>query len=829
MAGERVDIVGPYGERGTVPASQVAAVTKAGGRLATPEELAADKLDAEYAAKSTAEKVGGFAAIAAPYPIQQALRASGKAALPPTLEAYREGAGAGFTAGLEGAATHEALKAVGGKAAADAYTKQRDELKRAHDGAYSLGEAAGFAGSMVAAPAAGVAKGAGLMRALPGVAIGEAGLAAERLAARGVAGLATKGALGRAAATATTMAARAGVESALYSAAHEVSEEMLGDKPLSAEKILIAGGTGLGIGALGGAVLGGGGSLLASGAKAGLSRVMSRAAEAEGGAVAQLAGRSSVNNTMRTMAQEQATKSLTIGGKISNRFGRLVEKAGGEAAMGETLLRHEVVGVVDREAGLLRNMFDAAKGGTPADMVPKLKGAIEKVGGEIGELTKASPARVSVEAVDAELAKRVAEYSDKAGSEAVTNGIQKYRESLANAMLGKSDDALTISVQDALKMRRDLDELVYRETKTLDPNARVQALRDFRTDFAGKIETAIDEASGQAVGEVKAQLRALNKDYQRLKVAAEIAEDSAARAAQNRTISPTDMMAAGSALATGNLLAAPVAAVGHKMLRERGNAAVAVLLQRMADMGTLTRAVSSVDDLVGKAAKGAISPVAIARAAVPKSTAIARAERVAEQVREHQRDPYRTAAKIDERVADVRRVAPQTAEHLSAAMTRSMAYLASKVPPQQTRGQLEPRPPRMPEHEARLLLRASEYASDPKTILRDISAGKVDRETVDAAKAIMPEVFAELQRRTLENIVGAQTKGKPIPYKQRIKLSTLLDIPGDWTVAPEALAMLQSNASAGPEPGENEAPAKPSGRAVEINSPQSTLDRIESR
>lgn len=831
MAGERVPVVGAYGEKGTVDAKDLAAVEAAGGRAATSEEQASDKLEAEYASKSLAQKALGAVSPALPYPAQQALRASGAAVLPPTIEAYRRGAGAGFTANLEGITTHEALKAVGGKAAADAYSKQNEELKAAHSTAYSLGEAAGMVGSTIATGGAGGLRGTtakGLGRILPGAAIAEAGALAERGAARVVGGLATRGALGRAAATGTQFAARAGVEGALYSAASEISEEVLGDKPLAAEKILMAAGTGFGIGAAAGGVMGFGGSLLASGARSaatGLSRMVSTAAAEEGGIASRLAKPGAVESTLRTQAQEQATKSLTIGGKIGNRMGKLVERAGGEAAMGETLIRNGVVGTVDESQGLVRNMFDAAKGGTPADMVPKIKTALEEVGSKIGDLTSTSSGRVSVEAIDSALAKHVSEYAAKPGFENTVSAIQKYRDSLAMAMADKADDALTVTVQDALKFRRDLDELVYRETRTLDPNARVQALRDFRSEFASEIETAIDKASDAAEGETRAQLKALNKDYQRLKVAEEIAEDSAARASQNRTISLTDTIAGA---ATGDLFAGGAAAIGHKMLRERGNAAASVLLQRMADMGAITKAVASVDELVGRAAKGAVNPQPIVRPAVSKATAMARAEKVAAVIREHQADPYRSAARIEERVSDVRRVAPQTADHVSAAMSRALAFLSSQVPPSSRRGQFETNKGRMSEEDARKLLRASEYASQPATILRDIGAGKIDRTTVEAAKALTPEVFAELQLRTMDQIQEAQAKGRPIPYKQRIKLSTLLDIPGDWTVAPKALAMLQMNASAGPDGEDNERPAKPSGR-VELGTQQSTLDRIESR
>ena len=66
---ERVNVVGPYGEQGSVDAADLPSVVKAGGRQTTPEEEASIRADAECAKKSTGEKIGSALSMAGPGPM----------------------------------------------------------------------------------------------------------------------------------------------------------------------------------------------------------------------------------------------------------------------------------------------------------------------------------------------------------------------------------------------------------------------------------------------------------------------------------------------------------------------------------------------------------------------------------------------------------------------------------------------------------------------------------------------------------------------------------------------------------------------------------------
>ena len=810
------------GEKVMVPAAQAAAFEQAGGRVVSQEAELSERLEAEYTSKSLTQKALGAISPALPYPAQQALRASGAAVLPPTIEAYRRGAGAGFTAGLEGAATHEALKAVGGKAAADAYSKQQEELKAAHSTAYSLGEAAGMVGSTIATGGAGGLRGTtakGLGRILPGAAIAEAGALAERGAARVVGGLATRGALGRAAATGTQFAARAGVEGALYSAASEVSEEVLGDKPLAAEKILMAAGTGFGIGAAAGGAMGFGGSLLASGARSaatGLSRMVSTAAAEEGG----IAGR--IRPAIESMADEQALRALGATKRVVTKATKSVD--GGEQAVAGWVRRKILLsGENAADVGAVKAISE----GRVDELLPRIQAEKMKAGAAIGDALKAHDVAVDLAPVYAKADELVSTLSKTGDTVSAGKLLASKAEDLRASLVNAGGDGQTAMLSDLYRQRAAFERSAHELART--DTAANKAVKEWLRDFDSQLVTKLDEqAAAMGKDGAASELRALKREYQLASSAEKMALDGEERLRGNNMVGLRAGITAGTAFVAGGPVAGIATAVGGHLLQTRGHAAAAVLLSKVEGMGAITKAVASVDELVGRAAKGAVNPQPIVRPAVSKATAMARAEKVAAVIREHQADPYRSASRIEERVSDVRRVAPQTADHVSAAMSRALAFLSSQVPPSSRRGQFETNKGRMSEEDARKLLRASEYASQPATILRDIGAGKIDRTTVEAAKALTPEVFAELQLRTLDQIQEAQAKGRPIPYKQRIKLSTLLDIPGDWTVAPKALAMLQMNASAGPDGEDNERPAKPSGR-VELGTQQSTLDRIESR
>jgi hypothetical protein len=1012
--GNRVAVIAPDGTFGTIDAEHADAITKAGGRVLTQQQVKQHELEEKYDEASTGSKVAGALVGAGP--------------LPPQLDAWISGGRQGMGAGLYHGTIRQAVNLVAGKKAGDAYEQHQADLKEAHPDTYQAGEV----GGMIAGAAVGSSSGAGAARLLPGSVIGTVGGAAEGAVARGLSGVAARGVAGRAVATAAELGARGAVEGALYGAAQQVGEDMLGDRDLAADKIFAAAGTGALHGAVGGAALGGAGSLAASGVRAGvgtmrggLARVMakgertatrleetaapvgrevpainadaglaesgpaaerafelgaerrpvqlrpdvgqrgrvpteeapiksllsidpdaglsggsssfgkepiqlrkgsilagygpeaeaeladdvfklgkSRATEAIGtrlgvdadagiaarGAGGKFQGKvdatealrlSSAKNVARDvrlgavedlgameasspiripkapgqaaaaeveglrgaianlgtesgtrgLAYEQAWKAVGAGyGLQSTRFAGKAAKflPNGVRDVGEVMMRK---GIINAEEGVL----GAAAKGTPGEMLPRIEAELENAGARLGEITTASPARVAVSDIQGAINGVAKVYEGKAGFSHVASAVRGYGAEL-ESIVGRNAPGGEVTIQSLLEQRKALDQLVYQEAKTLDPKGRVAALREVRTKLEDLITDALDDASGKVPGALKQEYLATKKDYLALSIAREAAEDSAKRASKGATLGLGEKFAVGQALATGHFGAAPVLALGGKLVRERGNAAAAVLLSKMADMGTLSRVVRAFDEQLGRSAKGLLAAPAKRPLpeAIPAGSVRERAEQAMKRVASFQADPDALVTKATRETEAMGAHAPEVASGVSRRMVDAYAFLASKVPAAADLDPLDPHPaPRLSDSEAASVARYAWYCERPARFFEEVEHGKLTAEGAETAQRLMPKAFAELQARTAEALATHMASGKSVPFEQRLRIGTLLDFAADPSQRVDHMKFLQSNVivttggdktpGAGPPSPVATAPKRP----LKIPTQQSALDRLE--
>lgn len=279
---KRVAVITADGQFGTVEEHEAGLIEQSGGRVLTRQETIAAEQRAAYDAKGTGEKViGGVASTLAGPIVGNALAGTGAIAVAPQVQAFQQGEAAALTGGLDQVAVMKGLEVVAGKDAAKAYGRNQLEISQANEGWKTAGELTGFGVTALSGNVGGAA------RALPGIGIQALGGAAENVAARALGGVAARGFAGRAVATGVELGARGAVEGALYGAANELTEEVLGDRDLAADKIFAASGHGALMGGMGGALLGGTGSVAKSAvvgtaraARGGLARVMGRAEQA---------------------------------------------------------------------------------------------------------------------------------------------------------------------------------------------------------------------------------------------------------------------------------------------------------------------------------------------------------------------------------------------------------------------------------------------------------------------------------------------------------------------------------------------------------------------
>lgn len=861
---ERVAILDPYGKFATVDASELDKVEKWGGRVLTKQENEARQVEEEYAQKPLAEKVVSLASLAGPVPY--VARAAYKAAtgqneeiapsLPPGLQAYVHGVSEGMTGGLAEGGLRQAIDLVGGKQAGDAYARTTQVSAEAHPYLEGAGALAGLAGSAVAGGALGRA---GAL--VPSTGIGMVGNVVERGAARALAGVAERGVLGRAAAAGGALAARGAAEGALYGAASTIGDAMLNDHELAAEKLFAAAGTGALGGALAGGALGAGGSLaksaasaVATGASNRLAKVLApvqeAAAKAEGAAVKAEEGLTEAAAKAREPAKDLLEKVRGMASDEGVRdlaYDRAWRAAGGRKAfaaeankylpngtkdVGEALLRH---GVIDKEAGWI----DAALKGTPQAIAERVEAPLASVGTRLGEIAENSGARVPAQKIFDATYDVAAKLEGKAGFEHVGAEVRNYGKSLER-VLGITGPADTVKVQDLLEQRKYLDELVYQEAKTLDPKGRVAALREVRGKLEGVITDALDSASGKVAGELKNEYQALKHDYQALRIAQKAAQDSVDRGAANRTFSLTDKIVgsaaggAGSIIGgpVGGLIAGPGAGFISKLVRERGDAAAAVLLHRAADMGSVQKLLAKVDEQIGRSATGLLSaPKSRPLPEVAAGPVIPRAQAVMQRVAEAKADPEGFASRVTRQTEGLSQTAPQLASAYTQTALKAAEFLASKLPATARPDPLDPnKRPRISEQDAAKVVKYADYADRPMKFFEEVEHGKVTREGVETAKALTPKTYADLQARTAQALADLQARGVTPPYQQRERLGILLDFPAVASQRPDHLVFLQGNVASTPPT--DTMPAKPSTlpkRPSQMKPQQSVLDRLEGK
>jgi hypothetical protein len=799
-APKRVAIVDPEGRFATVDSADVEAVERAGGRVLSGKEVAERAVQERYDAKSTAEKVvGGVKTALLATPLAPVVAGGiGDEAIP-EVAAFGAGTRQGLTAGLADGATRQAIDAVGTHKQGDAFAEKVRQEREASPIAHGAGSLYGM----------GIGTAAGALN--PAGAISAVGNVAEQVTARGLAGIASRGVMGRALATAGELGVRGAVEGALMGAGDVTGDAMLGDHELAADKVFAAAGMGALMGGVGGATIGFGGSLAKSAfvaaapsARAGLSRVLGEAgAEAGSG--------------LKGAAQDQAWRSVGAGhGLQTTQYAKRAEAylPNGTRDVGEVLLRK---GVINADEGVLA----AVKGATPAEMAPKIEAELEKVGSRIGEITQASTGGVKAEAVRDAFLKMAEPYSGAAASKPAANALLKFGDEVLES-LGVQTAGQSVSVQALLNERRAIDRAVFGDIATMDPKLATELKRKVRGELETLITQSLDEASGKVPGALKAEYKALKHDYTALSIASEAATDSAARMDKGATLGLRDMLAGGGNMAT---------AFAHKVVRERGNAAAAVLFSKAAENTTLQRMIAKTDEAILGASKGVLRLPQPAKGLPAKAmSSVDRAKLSAEQITKIQANPEKLIEDVARQTEGLNQHAPQLAGAVTKRMTDAAAFLASKLPPQAPPDPFDPRPrARMSPTQAMEFARYASYVEKPMRFFEEAQRGQITFEGVETAKALMPRAFAEMQMKVAEGLADMLARNMTVPLRQRERLGLLMDFPAVPSQRPEHAMFLQSNVIGSEKANQGGGPPKGSSKPTAVKSPSSALDRLEER
>lgn len=808
---QRVSVVSSKGTIGSVDAKDLSQMIRAGGRLASGEEVHGEELKEKYGGiggtigAAAAGAARGLSVGLSDVALTENDAFGDSAAMRERLNAYRDLHPGASIGGELGGVALSMLVPGAGEAGAARLAGEGAELASAARG---IGE-----GVNIAREAGTLSRGAGLAREGVGLAtalprgVSEVGAGVER----GLASLVGEGAEtlgGKVLQKAIPLAGRSAVEGGIYGAGTELSEAALRDDPdLSAEKLFAGVAHGALTGAVLGAGLGGAGAALQHGAEAALTKLSPKLTE---------------------LAGEQAWKALSPLKKFSEEANA---RAGGTSAVGRTLLEE---GVIPRTEGFLAT----ARNATPEELLPRITEAKERIGQAIGNITEQSGGKVNAKTLLASIDEAIAPHRAKAGFEQIAESLDSYTKSLFEKLGAAKTDSYgvtrvledaSIPVQDVLAQRKALDELVYKEAKSLDPKLRVEFMRDIRARLESTIMGSIDEAAKTAgTPEVVKELAELKRTYQHLSIAEKAAETSTWRMATNRTFSLSDNLAAVGAVASGHLLAGPVAAYGHSLVRERGNAVTAVLFDKLAALGAIDRQAAKVDGAIDKGVRRFF------KGERPSSSSSAKAsenptqeyERRVREVRDAQVDPVRAKAKALAKVGNVAEHAPQTVDSYSKVAARAISFLATRIP----KGRVDPysptphlEKPAVSELERDRFLDFARAVDNPTFVVKEFQKGTVTRDQVQALKAVYPKLYDQIVAR-----VGTQLteQKEPMPYQKLVQLSTLLDKPLDETMTPKFIRDMQAS---NPPP-QAPPPPPPSGPPPQtVKMSQTSMQRIEAR
>lgn len=144
-----------------------------------------------------------------------------------------------------------------------------------------------------------------------------------------------------------------------------------------------------------------------------------------------------------------------------------------------------------------------------------------------------------------------------------------------------------------------------------------------------------------------------------------------------------------------------------------------------------------------------------------------------------------------QRVTDgVHEHAPETAQALQIGTARTIAFLASKLPPPVQRGplgpQMEPSPGQLSAYN-----RCAAIVEQPTRILGHLSAGTLTPDMVEAAEVCAPQMLAKMRTSVLDKLTE-QGDFVKLPYRTRLGLQLFLGQSLDGTGTPQAIQANQA-------------------------------------
>lgn len=763
--GTRVPIQRADGDIGTVPAEGLDAELHAGASIVPQADFEQAQAQSKYGG------VGGMATTAALGALHGATGGLSDAVIGAiggegTRQYIRQHYEANpYTTGASQIAGAVAPALVGDEAGLGGLAADAGDVAGAADAAaeavpvaaptFGVGDVAGMAARAVTAPARYTA---------------QTGKLAERLVGS-IVGDNSPSLLARTAQRALATAGAGAAENAIYSLGDQLSEDVLGDKDITAQKLFAAAGHG----ALFGAAVGGGLGALGE----------------LGGYAAQRVGTS---EALQKISETQAWRALNPNKPITREVDKYV--SGGHRGIGAQLLDDGVLeagDTIDQIAPKVRQGLDAAvqeqnslladlqsrgaKGVDLQSLVKRIDERTPQIIKDLGETTDVA------KAIDAQT-KRLAMLADTSGG--ANHGL--------------------IPLDKLNSFRRHLDDEIHYEqalsyTKAESPKTRMlKAIRGEVEDaFTSQADREAARLSGTGLGDWEKQYKAAKLKTQRYIEANKAAQQAISAKYANQTLSLTDKMAgftaggmgrtaagaAGTAVkhgviaglthGAGHLALGLGASVASKYVREHGNSTVAVMLRRAKDLSAVAQVTKRFDQRMASEVEKAVRGAPYRG----KPIDVGRYDQVAKRVQMAQSQIIQDRA-VQTHLGTINETAPKVSGAFGATVRRATMLLADKLPKMGTYRPLADVPPASDTEKADLL-RTERIIEDPLIILKDFRAGTLTRDSVDTLKKYAPALYDEIRAK----LAHEMSSFKDMPYERKVQMGQLFQMDLDGTMNPQ--------------------------------------------
>ena len=766
IASDTVNVTNKDGTLGTIPTDQLDSALKGGYELVSDKDAHDQRIQ---------EKYGGIGGRAAAFGINAG-------------DAITLGAGKGIAAAIGGDDAKEYMRGV----------------EEANPLSATAGTVAGVVAPMLVGDEAGalglLAKPAEALEGLGGLAekgvgslLGEAGT-----------GLASR--VGR---SALTTGVRSGLEGSVYGGLSQWSESQVDDTPLTSEKMLAAMGKNALLGLGLGAGLGAGGTLLGEGVTRGLSKLADKTG-GEGG----------LQEYLEKTANERAFKATKA---TPTQVARLERGGQTQEALGEYMMaklpeysEKPFWRMTRQDISDAATKARQAEGSTIGEAVDKIHEIAQSKGVTTDAMKIADRLETEVLAplradpFTQGIAKKIEAHSDALFEKA---GVLARDESGKLVPTGSNGSATFKELHDWSKT---LGDIAYNEQKT-------DSL--FATKMRDMNRIMRDEFKAQAAKvapEELAKLEAANAGFAKAKSVENAIAPAVKRGVGNRTVGLTDYLGAGIGFMHGGALGAAVGAVGNKVAREFGDQAIASALSHASNMSMVRELTGAFDQRlsagIAKALNKGSGRIASDMVQIKTSRDTRKSEARINAIKDLAAAPSRVVD-LSARLGPPASSLPKASASFAGIQSNALAYLAKQAPQGRPLSPLmptlrgEPSKPEIQAYNAKL-----EVYEDPTIVFDEMAKGTLSRDHVEALKALYPQIYQEMQTKTMEQLAELGAKDKLPPFERRLQLGLLFGIPADATQDPTFVKTQQSMYAAsgnGPDQGPGagaDGPGKPPGQ-----------------